>query len=283
MPIGRPARRSRVARSMTSWNVGISTAVVSVLRGRRRDPLARPQRLELGEGEVLGEPARDRPPSIDLRRAPVGELGVGGDVGRAGDLVLVSGDEHAVLVGDEVGLDVVGAHPRAELVGGERVLGPVPDAPRWPMTMGITLDPMCRNIRPLHNFEPPATHAEVAAASLERPQDQRVHEPSQANQEAFDRAVEEVAAGIAASARRAGPAPRRRRTATSRPRSARPLGRALRRVGRWPSCARPPTESRSSWSTSGPATQMVPRPASRRSPGSARRSRSSSTATATTR
>ena len=31
--------------------------------------------------------------------------------------------------------------------------------------MGITLDPMCRNIRPLHNFEPPATHEEVAAAS----------------------------------------------------------------------------------------------------------------------
>ena len=48
-----------------------------------------------------------------------------GDVGRAGDLRLVAGDEHAVLGDDEVGLDVVGALARRQLVGGERVLRPV--------------------------------------------------------------------------------------------------------------------------------------------------------------
>jgi hypothetical protein len=54
---------------------------------------------------------------------------------------------------------------------------------------------MCRNIRQLHNFEPPATSDEVRAAAL-----QYVRKvagstsPSQRNQEAFDRAVELVAA-----------------------------------------------------------------------------------------
>jgi hypothetical protein len=53
---------------------------------------------------------------------------------------------------------------------------------------------MCRNIRPLHNFEPPATTDEVTAAALQyvRKVSGTVH-PSQANQEAFDRAVSEVA------------------------------------------------------------------------------------------
>src|SRR3954451_21813793 len=63
------------------------------------------------------------------------------------------------------------------------------------MTMGITLDPMCRNIRPLHNFEPAATHEEVAAAALQYVRKISGYtKPSQAHQEAFDRAVEEVAA-----------------------------------------------------------------------------------------
>jgi len=54
---------------------------------------------------------------------------------------------------------------------------------------------MCRNIRTLFNFEPPVTEDEIRAASL-----QFVRKicgfakPSRANQEAFDRAVEEVAA-----------------------------------------------------------------------------------------
>jgi hypothetical protein len=53
---------------------------------------------------------------------------------------------------------------------------------------------MCRNIRTLHNFDPPATADEIRASAL-----QYVRKvsgsttPSRANAEAFDRAVEEVA------------------------------------------------------------------------------------------
>ena len=57
---------------------------------------------------------------------------------------------------------------------------------------------MCRNIRPLHNFEPPATHEEVAAAALQYVRKISGYaKPSQANAEAFDRAVQEVAAASA--------------------------------------------------------------------------------------
>ncbi|MDN4159892.1 DUF2277 domain-containing protein [Nocardioides abyssi] len=53
---------------------------------------------------------------------------------------------------------------------------------------------MCRNIRPLHNFEPPATGDEVTAAALQYVRKvSGTAKPSKANQEAFDRAVAEVA------------------------------------------------------------------------------------------
>ena len=53
---------------------------------------------------------------------------------------------------------------------------------------------MCRNIRPLNNFEPPATTDEVRAAALQYVRKvSGTTKPSQANQEAFDRAVEEIA------------------------------------------------------------------------------------------
>ena len=53
---------------------------------------------------------------------------------------------------------------------------------------------MCRNIRPLHNFEPPATQEEVEAAALQFVRKISGYtKPSQANQEAFDCAVGEVA------------------------------------------------------------------------------------------
>lgn len=53
---------------------------------------------------------------------------------------------------------------------------------------------MCRNIRPLNNFEPPATSDEVAAAALQYVRKVAgTTKPSQANQEAFDRAVAEIA------------------------------------------------------------------------------------------
>ncbi|MET3962577.1 hypothetical protein ABIE44_002511 [Marmoricola sp. OAE513] len=55
-------------------------------------------------------------------------------------------------------------------------------------------DPVCRNIRTLHNFEPPATQDEVHAAALQYVRKiSGSAKPSQANQEAFDHAVEEIA------------------------------------------------------------------------------------------
>jgi hypothetical protein len=53
---------------------------------------------------------------------------------------------------------------------------------------------MCRNIRPLNKFEPPATSDEVTAAALQfvRKVSGTV-KPSQANQAAFDEAVHEIA------------------------------------------------------------------------------------------
>ena len=54
---------------------------------------------------------------------------------------------------------------------------------------------MCRNIRTLHNFEPPATTEEVNDAALQYVRKiSGSTKPSQANTEAFERAVEKVAA-----------------------------------------------------------------------------------------
>jgi hypothetical protein len=54
---------------------------------------------------------------------------------------------------------------------------------------------MCRNIRTLYNFEPPATEDEIQAAALQYVRKiSGFAKPSQANAEAFERAVEQVAA-----------------------------------------------------------------------------------------
>ena len=54
---------------------------------------------------------------------------------------------------------------------------------------------MCRNIRTLHNFDPPATSEEIQASALQYVRKiSGSTKPSHANEEAFDRAVEEVAA-----------------------------------------------------------------------------------------
>jgi hypothetical protein len=54
---------------------------------------------------------------------------------------------------------------------------------------------MCRNIKTLFNFEPPATEAEIRAASLQFVRKlSGFNTPSKANQAAFDRAIDEVAA-----------------------------------------------------------------------------------------
>jgi hypothetical protein len=53
---------------------------------------------------------------------------------------------------------------------------------------------MCRNIRTLHNFDPPATEAEVRASAIQYVRKvSGYNKPSRANEEAFARAVEAVA------------------------------------------------------------------------------------------
>lgn len=53
---------------------------------------------------------------------------------------------------------------------------------------------MCRNIRPLFNFDPPVTDEEVRAAALQFVRKvSGFTKPSKANEPAFDRAVDEVA------------------------------------------------------------------------------------------
>ena len=63
------------------------------------------------------------------------------------------------------------------------------------LAVGANLGGMCRNIRTLHNFEPPATEDEVQASALQYVRKiSGSTKPSHANAEAFDRAVDEVAA-----------------------------------------------------------------------------------------
>jgi hypothetical protein len=54
---------------------------------------------------------------------------------------------------------------------------------------------MCRNIRTLHNFEPPTTHEEIHAAAEQYVRKvSGMQKPSRANQAAFEQAVAEVTA-----------------------------------------------------------------------------------------
>jgi hypothetical protein len=54
---------------------------------------------------------------------------------------------------------------------------------------------MCRNIRTLHNFEPPASDEEIRAAALQYVRKvSGFTKPSRANEEAFERAIESVTA-----------------------------------------------------------------------------------------
>jgi hypothetical protein len=56
---------------------------------------------------------------------------------------------------------------------------------------------MCRNIRPLFNFEPPVTDDEIRASALQFVRKvSGFTKPSQANQAAFDRAVDDVSAVV---------------------------------------------------------------------------------------
>ena len=90
---------------------------------------------------------------------------------------------------------------------------------------------MCRSIKTLFNFEPPASEAEVRAASLQFVRKlSGFNSPSKANQPAFDRAVEEVAASaralVASLVTNAEPRNREDETARARARSAERFGGA---------------------------------------------------------
>lgn len=62
----------------------------------------------------------------------------------------------------------------------------------------VTLLGMCRNIRQLHNFEPPASEAEIHEAALQYVRKvSGSARPSQANRAVFERAVQEIAANTA--------------------------------------------------------------------------------------
>jgi hypothetical protein len=54
---------------------------------------------------------------------------------------------------------------------------------------------MCRNIRPLHNYDPPTTEEDVQAAALQFVRKvSGMNRPARVNEEAFQRAIDEVAA-----------------------------------------------------------------------------------------
>ena len=90
---------------------------------------------------------------------------------------------------------------------------------------------MCRNIKTLHNFEPPATRDEVSAAALQYVRKvSGSAKPSKANELAFARAVDEVAAAtnrlLAALLTSAPPRDREVEAARARVRAEKRFGQA---------------------------------------------------------
>ncbi|HEU0028256.1 MAG TPA: DUF2277 domain-containing protein [Ktedonobacterales bacterium] len=89
---------------------------------------------------------------------------------------------------------------------------------------------MCRNIRPLYNFEPPATEDEIYAAALQFVRKiSGFSKPSQANEAAFSAAVDAIAAAsrdlLAALNTSAAPKDRATQAAKARARSTQRYGR----------------------------------------------------------
>jgi hypothetical protein len=90
---------------------------------------------------------------------------------------------------------------------------------------------MCRNIKTLHNFDPPATDEEIHASSLQFVRKlSGFTQPSKANRLAFDRAVDQVSAAarelIDSLVTEAAPRDRAVEAAKLRARSAERFGRA---------------------------------------------------------
>jgi hypothetical protein len=90
---------------------------------------------------------------------------------------------------------------------------------------------MCRSIKTLHNFEPPATHEEIHASALQFVRKlSGFARPSKANAPAFDRAVEQVAQAahelLGALVTQAPPRDRETEAAKARARAAERYGTA---------------------------------------------------------
>jgi hypothetical protein len=90
---------------------------------------------------------------------------------------------------------------------------------------------MCRNIRTLHNFEPPATDDEIQAAALQYVRKvSGSQKPSKANEAAFGRAIDEIAAStrtlLAQLVTTAPPRDREVEAARARARAEKRFGRA---------------------------------------------------------
>jgi hypothetical protein len=90
---------------------------------------------------------------------------------------------------------------------------------------------MCRNIKTLHNFEPPATEDEVHASALQYVRKlSGTTKPSKANEAAFERAVQEIAAStrtlLASLVTTAAPRDRELEAARARERSRQRFGTA---------------------------------------------------------
>jgi hypothetical protein len=90
---------------------------------------------------------------------------------------------------------------------------------------------MCRNIRTLHNFEPPATEEEVREAALQYVRKvSGSSRPSKANEHAFEQAVDEVAAAtsrlLAELVTNAPPRDREQEAAKARARAEKRFGQA---------------------------------------------------------
>lgn len=90
---------------------------------------------------------------------------------------------------------------------------------------------MCRNIKPLYNFEPPATEDEIRAAALQYARKiSGFNKPSKANEAAFNAAVDEIAAASARllASLQGGGAPKNREAeaAAAKARSAKRFGAA---------------------------------------------------------
>jgi hypothetical protein len=88
---------------------------------------------------------------------------------------------------------------------------------------------MCRNIRPLHNYDPPTTDAEIRDASLQYVRKiSGMTKPARANEEAFERAVDAVTAAsqrlLAELVAHAPPRDRAREIERARARSAARFG-----------------------------------------------------------